>query len=708
MENDNENSNLKECTVTESNSIDNNNFSGEDIAKNIETSQISIDQNIDVSSSIDNKNIDKNENVESNEIDFIKESLKEIENDINEIVNVTIGDEISKEKDNNINDVSINNLIKEKDDNINDESINNLIKEQEINNESDNIQSNESIGNPIQEAILKDIKLTKDTIKNIEKENDISSTDSKANETKLKSNLENEPNESNSISNDTSNNVKLNIDEGSTNETENNILNDSESISNDIETISKDSINDVKEKESIENENKDNIENNEEKGSSNEMNNDIKTETDIKTEINVETEKEKTNKEEEEEDNESSSSSDDTDSSSDSSDFDTDSSDDDSSSSDDDVLTKEKVEKHKKIIDKYNEDLDEDNDENTINLIHSTHEIISLPKVQPITIDIPKDLPITKIGVIQNIVDEYVLVQATVSANYQVLDEDSILLFSDRTPVGRIFETLGPVSLPIYSIRFNSASEIDKEKYKIGTNIYFNPELAKLSYTQQIKLIKGSDASNQYDEEPGEDEIEFSDDEKEIEYKKHLKNKKKEKGNEKKRQKLNDGRAQPSLPDLNSMEYEPLQRGMPPPNKNYYNQPQGYKNYPIRKPMPYKPYPNKDGYNGGGRGRGGRRFYGKYNNQGQGQGQIPGSSLPNYGQPHYNNMNPPPPPPSSSSSDMNYPNEPNFDYYGNPFDFNSYSRPNLAMRVPPSNPNPMIIDYGSSENDNLTTNEKKE
>ena len=68
---------------------------------------------------------------------------------------------------------------------------------------------------------------------------------------------------------------------------------------------------------------------------------------------------------------------------------------------------------------------------------------------------------------------------------------------------------MGPVSLPIYSVRFNSPTEIDKEKYKIGTDVYFNPDLAKLSYTQQIKLIKGSDASNQYDEEPGEDVIIF-------------------------------------------------------------------------------------------------------------------------------------------------------------------------------------------------------
>ncbi|OUM64849.1 hypothetical protein PIROE2DRAFT_8235 [Piromyces sp. E2] len=147
--------------------------------------------------------------------------------------------------------------------------------------------------------------------------------------------------------------------------------------------------------------------------------------------------------------------------------------------------------------------------------------------------------------------------------------------------------------------------------------------------------------------------------------------------------------------DFNNMEYEPLQRGIVPPN-NYYNGPpphpsQGYpnKNYPVRKPMPYKPYPGVDGYGGGRGGRGGRRPYGKYHN--------------NYG-PHP----PPPPPPSMDSNmngmapEMNYHGNPMlpppaYDYYGNPIEFNPQILPNPVMRPPPMNP--MNIDYGSSEND---------
>jgi H/ACA ribonucleoprotein complex non-core subunit NAF1 len=42
-------------------------------------------------------------------------------------------------------------------------------------------------------------------------------------------------------------------------------------------------------------------------------------------------------------------------------------------------------------------------------------------------------------------------------------------------------------------------------------------------FVDRLKLTKGSDASNAHDEEPGEDEVEFSDDEHESAYKRMLK-----------------------------------------------------------------------------------------------------------------------------------------------------------------------------------------
>ncbi|TPX47091.1 hypothetical protein SeMB42_g03466 [Synchytrium endobioticum] len=154
---------------------------------------------------------------------------------------------------------------------------------------------------------------------------------------------------------------------------------------------------------------------------------------------------------------------------------------------------------------------------------HTKHELTALPPVEPIGVEIPATLPMSEIGAVFAVVETFVVVQAAVSGDYQVLDSDSILLFEDRTPLGRVYETLGPVSRPLYSVRFNGVADIDKEKCAIGARIFYMADLAKFVFTQPLKAQKGSDASNLHDEEPADDEVEFSDDEKELEYKRHLK-----------------------------------------------------------------------------------------------------------------------------------------------------------------------------------------
>ena len=49
------------------------------------------------------------------------------------------------------------------------------------------------------------------------------------------------------------------------------------------------------------------------------------------------------------------------------------------------------------------------------------------------------------------------------------------------------------------------------------------PNRSNFVFVEKLKLAKGSDASNAHDEEPGDDEAEFSDDEKEAAYKRTLK-----------------------------------------------------------------------------------------------------------------------------------------------------------------------------------------
>ena len=83
----------------------------------------------------------------------------------------------------------------------------------------------------------------------------------------------------------------------------------------------------------------------------------------------------------------------------------------------------------------------------------------------------------------------------------------------------KIFETFGPTSEPLYQVRFTQAFPLDPEKVQIGRPVFHVPSQSFYVFVQQLRHLKGSDASNVHDEEPGEDEVEFSDDEQEAAHK---------------------------------------------------------------------------------------------------------------------------------------------------------------------------------------------
>lgn len=98
------------------------------------------------------------------------------------------------------------------------------------------------------------------------------------------------------------------------------------------------------------------------------------------------------------------------------------------------------------------------------------------------------------------------------------LSEGSILwLTENRKPLGLVDEIFGPVKNPYYIVRYNSENEVPVGIHG-GTLISFVPEFADHVLNNNKDLYKkGYDASGANDEELS-DEIEFSDDEKEAEY----------------------------------------------------------------------------------------------------------------------------------------------------------------------------------------------
>ncbi|KAI8811141.1 Gar1/Naf1 RNA binding region-domain-containing protein [Cladochytrium replicatum] len=213
------------------------------------------------------------------------------------------------------------------------------------------------------------------------------------------------------------------------------------------------------------------------------------------------------------------------------------------------------------------DDMDDDDDDGGAGgMLRTKNEAMHLPPIEPIDVEIPSHLPLQPVGAIYSVVQDMVIVQspkALVPAT-QVLDSDSILLFEDRTVLGKVFDTFGPVSRPLYAVRFNTPDEIDRVQCAIERPVFFIPDFAHFVFTQLLSMQKGTDASNLYDEEP-EDHAEFSDDEKEAEFNRQKKRlqKTREPGQKRHREGDTDEMAQQGVEDgeMEEGEFNPNQHG---------------------------------------------------------------------------------------------------------------------------------------------------
>lgn len=87
----------------------------------------------------------------------------------------------------------------------------------------------------------------------------------------------------------------------------------------------------------------------------------------------------------------------------------------------------------------------------------------------------------------------------------------------------KVYETFGPTSQPLYQIKFSQAFPLNREIVTVSRAVYHVPDRSNFVFASQLKVYKGSDASNCHDEEVGEEELEFSDDEAEAAFKRSRK-----------------------------------------------------------------------------------------------------------------------------------------------------------------------------------------
>ncbi|KAJ7897194.1 Gar1/Naf1 RNA binding region-domain-containing protein, partial [Mycena olivaceomarginata] len=151
---------------------------------------------------------------------------------------------------------------------------------------------------------------------------------------------------------------------------------------------------------------------------------------------------------------------------------------------------------------------------------------VAVPDIE----EVGPDEVLERVGEVMSIIDKTVIVKGAPAellarASDQTLDCDTLLVFEDRKVLGYIYETFGPTSQPLYQVKFSASYPLDTEKVQLSRPVFHVPQRSRFVFVSQIKRFKGSDASNMHDEEPADDELEFSDDEAEAAYKRETKRK---------------------------------------------------------------------------------------------------------------------------------------------------------------------------------------
>ncbi len=142
---------------------------------------------------------------------------------------------------------------------------------------------------------------------------------------------------------------------------------------------------------------------------------------------------------------------------------------------------------------------------------------------------IPESTPIKYLGTVTSIVENSVLVQSAVSAEFQVLREGAVLCLENCSPLGILFEIFGRLQCPIFRVKFNNEAELKDRNIERGMKVYYVVPSAQFALTSQIRSIRGTDASNVNDEELPESEQDYSDDEEESRAKRERKRQRKSK-----------------------------------------------------------------------------------------------------------------------------------------------------------------------------------
>lgn len=149
-------------------------------------------------------------------------------------------------------------------------------------------------------------------------------------------------------------------------------------------------------------------------------------------------------------------------------------------------------------------------------------DIDDLPPIEDLHITLPRT-ELRQAGRVKHAVDQLLVVES--ERGQPVLDLDSVLFRADGTALGRVFDVLGPVAAPYYTVRFNTAQELTERALEPGEPVLYAPlhaEVTQYVLESEVRKQRGSDASWENNNEPPPEHLDFSDDEQEREIRKQL------------------------------------------------------------------------------------------------------------------------------------------------------------------------------------------
>lgn len=148
--------------------------------------------------------------------------------------------------------------------------------------------------------------------------------------------------------------------------------------------------------------------------------------------------------------------------------------------------------------------------------IISKNELVEEAYTLPNDYKVPENAPLEYVGDIIGLVEQSAIIKANTTGEFRVLKDKSVLCFEDKLVLGPLFEVFGRLQAPVYRVKFNTDEEFQSFKDKKGAKVFYVVPESQFVFTQSIKKLKGTDASNCHDEELPEEEQDFSDDEQEL------------------------------------------------------------------------------------------------------------------------------------------------------------------------------------------------